>query len=152
MIIIYTDSLSICFGRRECHKIAVIEIFVGEGNQLLISAAVMPTQPKLLHRSRAEIQNGFKIRDISGFFIIILRLSGSIEEIAGRHLFGITHNNQLFGTIDCTNCILRKNLRRFIEYNHIKMNSFRCEEGADTQRGHQEARFNSLDEFACFSK
>ena len=49
VIIVYTDSWSIDLRRRERHKITVIKILVGESNQLLISTAVMPAQPELLH-------------------------------------------------------------------------------------------------------
>jgi len=49
MIIIYADSRSIRFRRRECHQITIIEIFIRERDQLLIAATVMPAQPKLLH-------------------------------------------------------------------------------------------------------
>ena len=110
VIIVYTDSRSIDLRRRERHKIAVIKILVGESNQLLISTAVMPTQPELLHGCRTQIQDRFKVRYISGFFIVVLRFNGSIEEIAGRHLLRVTHNNQLVCTINCADCILRENL------------------------------------------
>ena len=50
MIIIHTNPRHIDLRRWECHKIVVVEIFVGKCNQLFITAAVMPTQLKLLHR------------------------------------------------------------------------------------------------------
>ena len=136
VIIVYTDSRSIDLRRRERHKIAVIKILVGESNQLLISTAVMPAQPELLHGCRTQIQNRFKICYIPGFFIVVFRFYGSIKEITGRHLLRVTHNNQLVCTIDCADCILRENLWCLIKYNHIEVNRIRGKESADTQWRH----------------
>ena len=110
VIIVYTNTRSVDLRRWERHKIAVIEILVGESNKLFVTTAIMPAQPKLLHGCRTQIQNGFKICYISGFLIAVLRFNGCIEEIAGRHLLRVTHNNQLLCPIDCADCILRENL------------------------------------------
>lgn len=46
----------------------------------------MPAQPELLRGCRTQIQDRFKVRYISGFFIVVLRFNGGIEKVAGWHL------------------------------------------------------------------
>ena len=154
MVIIHANSGSVGLGRRERHKIAVIEILVGEGDELFGTASVMPTQLKRLHTGRTYIQNGFEVLHIAGFLITVFHVNGGIEEIARRHLLGVAYNNELIRPIDCANRILWEDLRSLIEHNNIEMNGLvrtigiPCQEGTDAQRRHQEARLDSLDKLA----
>ena len=86
MVVVYAGSWGIGPGRRKGDKLAVIEILVGEADELLIAAAVMPAQAKLLHGGRTDIQDRLKVRYVAGFFITVFCFKRGVKEVAGRHL------------------------------------------------------------------
>ncbi len=86
MVVVNAGSRGIGPGRRESDKLAVIEISVGEADELLIAAAVMPAQAELLHCGRTDIQDRLKVRYVAGFFITVFCFKRGVKEVAGRHL------------------------------------------------------------------
>ena len=79
--------------RRERVKPVFIELPVGEGDQALMPAAVVPEQVALGHiEGQAVVQNTFQILLVQMFLVH----RAAAEKAGGRHLFGVSHNHRVF--------------------------------------------------------
>ena len=58
VVIVHADPGAVGLDRGEGDKIVVVEILIGEGDELFIAAAIMPFQADLGERGRADVQNG----------------------------------------------------------------------------------------------
>ena len=134
VVIVHADPGAVGLDRREGDEIVVVEIFIREGNELFIAAAIMPFQTNLRERGGADVQNGLKVGNVTALLVGILHLHGGVEEVTGRHLTGVTHYDELLAAVDRANGVLGKDLGSFVKNDYVKADIRRTEKRTDTQR------------------
>src|SRR5450830_182499 len=93
-----------CLRRRECDQVTVVITMIGERDQALVTATVMPTEAVTWNTcTQAFVEDAFHI-----FCRVILRSGcGTIEEVGRRHLPRVARNHHLLTSGNRANCIPR---------------------------------------------
>ena len=124
--------------RGEREQAVVVIMFVREGDERFMAAAVVPVEERGMETGRkAFVQNAFQILT-DAFVVIVLRHRVAfLEEIGRRHLLRVADDDQLFAAGDHADGVPHGNLRRFVEHDQIKRR-IRRQILRDGQRAHEE--------------
>ena len=113
---------------------------VGEVDQRLVTAAVMPTE-HLLRQARCDrlVEDALKLDDVVVIDACGLRL-GTREEPGRRQLARIADDHHLLAAGDGTDGVVGADLRGFVEHHQIEATPVGRQVLRDGQRAHQHTR------------
>ena len=131
---------------REGHQFIPVNLLIGEGNQLFVPAPVMPEKSSARQDAGCLFQNGFINLLLEIIVIVLVKVIIGIagagrEETGRRQLSGIAGNDDLIGSENGSDGILRKNLRCLIKDDQVKMVILRIQKVRHGERRHHEAGF-----------
>lgn len=117
--------------RRKSHQPVLIVMMIGEGDQRLASAAIVPSQIARWDASGLRlVENALKVfLVISDVFLFLV----ASEEVRRRQLLGIADDDRLAGPRDGTHSVPSRNLRRLIEDHNIEQRLVRWQILSDRQ-------------------
>ena len=148
MVVVHAGALAAARRGGEGHKLASVEMHVGEGYQLLIAAAVVPAELALRHGRGAHVEYRLEVRHVVKVLVSV-QLHRACEEVARRHLLGIADDDELLAPVYRPHRVLRKDLGGLVEDHRIKADAA-VQEHADAERGHQEAGLEQLHQVSGF--
>ena len=135
-------------GTGEQYEVAAVELVVGNGDQGIMSAPVVPPQHaagRVLGGEQA--QDAF---DIAGYLIVavFLDLSRRLEERRRRELLAVAHHHNLAAPHHRAQGVYRLHLAGLIEHHQVELDAAGAEVGRDGKRAHHEDRLYRLDGIA----
>ena len=135
---------------------AVVDVVIGEGDQPLILAAVVPAERARAPRHRQQrahhVENRLDIlrqrRVLIVLFVLILAAAG--EERGGRQLLGVARHDRLASPQQRGNRVRGRNLARLVEDHHIEgWLTVERQQLGDHQRAHHPARLERGQHIGC---
>jgi hypothetical protein len=133
---------------RESNELSFVEMSIGEGDQGLSSAAIVPAQA-LPSESECttDVEDALIIREpvvVVGFALVVF--DHSIEEIRRRKLFLIARHDELGSSEDRADRVERADLRRLVEDHEIEADLAPAQMGADRERAHHQTWLDALED------
>src|SRR5262245_23708894 len=122
----------------------MIEAMIGEGDERLMAAAIMPLQRVHRHPGQAltfvqhavEVRGRFVLKEVLVHLITLT--VDALEEVGRRQLLAVTGYDKLPATVDRPDGIFGKNLGGLVEDHEIELELFRWQKLAHRQRAHAE--------------
>ncbi len=131
--------LDLGVGAGERVQAAVVVVVVGEGDQGLVAAAVMPGQGVTRHgRGLALVQDALGLFDVVLVRGVVLRVADA-EEAGGRQLLGVAHHHDLAAPGDGSDGVPDRDLRGLIEDDQVVGRQARVQVLGHREGAHQHA-------------
>src|SRR5581483_6285124 len=125
--------------RRKGYQPLLVEAPVGEGDERLVPATVVPAE-QVLRQAGAEKRVQDALERGRSLFCLFVFFGQLLEERRGRKLRIVACNDHLGGTVNRPDRVFGQNLRCFVEHHHVEVNLLRMQELADRERAHEQAR------------
>ena len=129
---------------REGHQLVVVDVAVGERDERLASAAVVPAEAAAGQAQRAaDVEDALEVRQaLLGLLLVrgqLLVAGGPLEEAGRRQLLLVARDDQLLPPVDGADGVVGADLRRLVEDDQVEAEVVRVQVGADRQRAHHQA-------------
>ncbi len=149
-----SQGVAVRFGAGNHSQLTAVEFLVGNSDQRMMPAAVMPSQHPLSHiLGGTQTENALHVAGVQfrrvGRVIVI---DHPLKESRRRQLTIVADDNDLLAARNRSECINRRNLAGFVNHQHFESQTARLQKLGDRRRTHHEDRLDRLDGTAGLGK